>query len=282
MLKPRHQFMLATALGAGLLVAMPLAFGQSRASEGATVTTDPGFKPGTGEINTGRETPAPSYSSQIISIPTPEQSRAALLAPDDPNPVLGPEPPQQQNSTQADAKAVSPQAAGGDLTKATQGQAAIGGPLAPGASASGAASTDGNSANASAARETTGKNSEGAKPDRPGPIGATGQTMPAKLSNRNDVLDRTPLMAWPSKLSDQERERIYKAVMADQAQAAADADKLMPAGELSTTQALNGLHPLPASVGDIAVVKKLKYVKGKSTVLLVEPSTRIVVEQIKS
>ena len=56
----------------------------------------------------------------------------------------------------------------------------------------------------------------------------------------------------------------------------------MPAGELSTEQALNGLHELPQGVRDIEVLKKLKYVKGKNKVLLVEPSTRIVVERIKS
>ena len=291
MLNSRHPLILATALATGLVVAAPLASGQVRAPESATVQTNPGFKPDTGQINPGVEHQAPSTSTDIRKIPTPEESRAALLAPDDPNPVLGPEPPQPQNSTQADHKAVSPQAAGGDPTKATQGQAAIGGTLSPGASASGAASGDGNSANAtagardqqgSAARETTGKNPEAAKPDRPGPIGATGQTMPAKFSSRNDILDRTPIMAWPQKLSDPERQRIYQAVMADKSQPAADADTLAPAGELSTEQALNGMHPLPASLGDIDAVKRLQYVKSKDKVLLVEPSTRIVVEQIKS
>jgi hypothetical protein len=36
-----------------------------------------------------------------------------------------------------------------------------------------------------------------------GPIGATLQTMPAKFSQRNDVLDRLPTMAWPLPLTDQ-------------------------------------------------------------------------------
>jgi len=283
--------MLAIALATGLVVAAPLASGQVRAPENATVQTNPGFKPDTGQINPGVTMQAPSASLDIRKIPTPEESRAALLAPDDPNPVLGPEPPQQQNSTTADKKAVSPQGGRVDVTTATGGQAAIGGPLAPGASASGPASGDGNSANAtagardqqgSAARETTGKNPENAKTERLGPIGATGQTMPAKFSSRNDILDRTPIMAWPQMLSDQERQRIYQAVMADKSPPAADADALTPAGELSTDQALNGMHPLPASLGDIDGVKRLKYVKGKNKVLLIEPSTRTVVEQIGS
>jgi hypothetical protein len=120
------------------------------------------------------------------------------------------------------------------------------------------------------------------KAPQTGPIGATGQTMPAKFSSRNDILDRTPIMAWPQMLSDQERQRIYRAVMADKLQPAGNADALTPASELSTKQALNEMHQLPTSLGDIDVVKRLKYVKGKSKVLLVNPSTRIVVEQIKS
>jgi hypothetical protein len=54
---------------------------------------------------------------------------------------------------------------------------------------------------------TTGSASAAATP--PGPIGATGQTMPAKFSKRNDTFDRVPIMAQPSTLSDQDRERIY-------------------------------------------------------------------------
>jgi hypothetical protein len=116
----------------------------------------------------------------------------------------------------------------------------------------------------------------------PGPIGATGQTMPAKFSARNDVLDRTPIMAFPIKLSDEERKQIFVSVMADKSQPAADAEKLSPASELSTDQALNGMHPLPDGLRNIDLIQRLKFVKAKDKVLLVEPSTRIVVEQIKS
>jgi hypothetical protein len=70
--------------------------------------------------------------------------------------------------------------------------------------------------------------------------------------------------------------------MADKSPPATGADALTPAGELSTDQALNGMHSLPASLGDIDAVKRLQYVKGKDKVLLVEPSTRTVVEQITS
>ena len=89
-------------------------------------------------------------------------------------------------------------------------------------------------------------------------------------------------MAWPLRLNDQDRQRIYQAVMADKSQPATDADTLTPASELSTEQALNQTHALPGSVQNIEQLKKLTYIKTKNKVLLVEPSTRIVVDEITS
>lgn len=128
------------------------------------------------------------------------------------------------------------------------------------------------------ANATTGSGSPAAAPA--GPIGATGHTMPAKLSKRNDILDRLPIMALPQPLNDQDRKHIYQAVMADQAPAASDADHLAPASYLNANQALNETHPLPASVSGIGGVQSLGYVKTKNKVFLVEPATRIVVEEI--
>ena len=130
------------------------------------------------------------------------------------------------------------------------------------------------------ANATTGAASSA--PAAAGPIGATGQTMPAKFSARNDTLDRVPIMALPLGLSDQDRQRIYQAAMADKAPAATDAAQLAPAGELDTNQALNETHPLPASVRGIPGVQTLGYVKTKNKVFLVEPATRIVVDEIAS
>ena len=114
------------------------------------------------------------------------------------------------------------------------------------------------------------------------PIGATGQTMPAKFSQRNDTLDRVPIMALPLALSDQDRQRIYQAAMADNTAVADDAAGLAPASELNVNQALNETHPLPASVRGISGVEQLGYVKTKPKVFLVEPATRIVVDEITS
>jgi hypothetical protein len=133
----------------------------------------------------------------------------------------------------------------------------------------------GNGANA-----TTGAASPAASPA--GPIGATGQTMPAKFSERNDTLDRVPVMALPIGLSDSDRARIYRAAMVDQAPPAQDAARLAPASELTINQALHEIHPLPESVRGIPSVAKLGYIKTRDKVFIVEPDTRIVVDEIDS
>jgi hypothetical protein len=112
-----------------------------------------------------------------------------------------------------------------------------------------------------------------------GPIGATLQTMPAKLSQRNDLLDHLPIMAWPLRLNEQQRQQIYQAVMADKSQPAASADTLKPAAALSYDQNRD-MHPLPRTLAGIDGLQGLRYVKGKDKVLLVRPSNGIVVDQI--
>lgn len=113
-----------------------------------------------------------------------------------------------------------------------------------------------------------------------GPIGATPQTMPANLSKTNDTLDRLPIMAWPLGLSDQQRQRIYQAVMADKSAPATDAGNLARTSVLPAQVALNETYDLPSSVGDVARVRGLKYVRTKDKVFLVVPSNRIVVDVI--
>jgi hypothetical protein len=114
------------------------------------------------------------------------------------------------------------------------------------------------------------------------PIGASPQTIPAKFSNTNDTLDRVPIMAWPLGLSDQQRQRIYLAVMADKNAPATDVDDLGRTSELPTQVALNELHVLPSSIGDITQVRGLEYVKTTDKVFLVSPASRIVVDTIAS
>jgi hypothetical protein len=196
-----------------------------RAAEDTTAT-NPGFVPNTGQINS-RAAPQPSsQSTDFANMPTPEEARAALIAP------------------------VSKQPSTGEAMTATTGSGAQAGTAT--------------------------------EPPPSGPIGSFGQTIPAKFSHRNDVLDHVPIMATSLLLTDEQRKQIYDAVMADNSQLAAGADALKPTSELSPDQALNGMHPLPASVRSIEGINRLHYVKAKGKVLLIEPATRTVVDQITS
>lgn len=267
----RH-FLSATALAASLIVALPLSFAAhaDEAAKDAIGTTAGGAK-----------------------IPTTEEARAAIMMPDDPNPVLGQVlvPAAQKTDGEKPATASSGQ---GDPTTATGGQAAVGGPMSPGASAGGQNTNTpgGASAETTGVRPagTAGANPAGATGDastavamdtRPGPIGATGQTMPSKFSERNVILDRVPIMAMPFALTKEQRQRIYQTVMDDKSlEAVAGADTLVPASELSTEQALTGAQPLPNSLQDIEALKGLQIVKAKNKVLLVTPATRTVRDEI--
>ena len=113
----------------------------------------------------------------------------------------------------------------------------------------------------------------------PGPIGATTQTMPAKFSQRNDVLDRVPTTAWPLPLNEEQRRQIFNSVMADGSPPAAGAAALKPGSSLSFEQTLD-LHPLPGAMADMDGLHGLQYVKGKDRVLLVRPPNGIVVDEI--
>jgi hypothetical protein len=112
-----------------------------------------------------------------------------------------------------------------------------------------------------------------------GPIGATTQTMPAKFSQRNDVLDRVPTTAWPLPLNEEQRRQIFNSVMADSSPPAAGAAALKPGNALSFEQTLD-LHPLPGAVADMDGLHGLQYVKGKDKVLLVRPPNGIVVDEV--
>jgi hypothetical protein len=113
-----------------------------------------------------------------------------------------------------------------------------------------------------------------------GPIGATRQTMPEQFSKTNETLDRVPLMASPLGLSDQQRQRVYQAVMADKSAAATDTGGLARTSVLPTEVALKETNDFPSSLGDIARLHGLKYVKTKDKVFLVIPNNRIVIDEI--
>jgi hypothetical protein len=270
------QFTLAVALAAAL--AASGMGGSAIAEQSATVPTDPGFKPDTGQINPGVEEQAPTQSTEIVNIPTPEESRAALMMPISKQPSAGTMPTEPRPELPS---ATAPKHTQIEHAPKTQreSQNAAGGP--EGLTTAGSTPVSNGSTDAPSASVTTGKGSSASsEPPPSGPIGSVGETIPAKFSRRNDILDRTPIMAWPLPLSDEQRKQIYDAVMAEKSQPVAGADALQPASELSPNQALNGMRPLPEIVRGIDGASRLYYIKAKDKVLLIEPNVRTVVGQI--
>jgi len=207
--------------------------------------TDPGFVPDTGQINPGHA--AQPWSAALplpqSQQPAQEDARAALMTPDNGVPSAGQGAPSAPNGPQPNSGQSSNAQSNGGNPAAAAG--ASGGPSAA--------------------------------PN--GPIGATIQTMPAKFSKRNDLLDHMPIAAWPLPLNEQQRQQIYQAVMADKSPPDPSAAKLKPADSLSFEQRRD-MHPLPESLATIDGLNGLQYLKGKDKVLLVRPSTGIVVDEV--
>ncbi len=229
------------AATAALAAAGPLFVASARAADPAA-DTQPGFVPDTGQINPGHAAQPWSAAPPLPQAQQPDQeaARAALMMPDNGAPSAG-------------------QAGSQGAGQATPNQATS------------AAPNNGQAADASST-------AAGAAPS--GPIGATLQTMPAKFSQRNDLLDHMPMMAWPLPLNEQQRQQIYQTVMADKSASAADAAQLKPASSLSFEQRQD-MHPLPGAVAAIDGLQGLQYLKGKDKVFLVRPSTGIVVDEVK-
>jgi len=206
---------------------------------------------------------------------TPVRGEDGVTTPTNPgpihvNPAVAPHPTSQSSyvsnmPTPEEARAalmtpVSKQPSAGEASAATTGVGALGNQTSP--VTGGAETTNG--------------------PLPSGPIGSFGQTIPAKFSERNDVLDHVPTMAMPLPLADDQLKRIYDAVMADPSPPGTGTDALKPASELSPEQALTEMHPLPESVRGIEGVSRLYYIKAPKKVLLVEPDVRTVVDQISA
>ena len=118
-----------------------------------------------------------------------------------------------------------------------------------------------------------------APPPASAPIGSSSQTVPAKLSERNDLLDHVPMMAMPFRLNAQQRQEIYQAVMADASEPTGSGDTLKPADQISYEQTLE-MHPLPQQVAQIDGLQGLQYIKTRKKVLLIQPAMRMVSDEI--
>src|SRR4249919_3504878 len=85
-MKNRYSLWLGTALAAVLAVS---SMGTIHAEDRATVPTNPGFVPNSGQINPGVTLQAPSQSADFARIPTPDEARAALMTPVSKQPSTG-------------------------------------------------------------------------------------------------------------------------------------------------------------------------------------------------
>jgi hypothetical protein len=274
---PKSHLLFAAALATGAAFAMMPSTATAFAGDNVAKITDPGFVPDSGQINRGFDEKVPT-ASHMRPIPTLAEARAAKMTPDS-----------NQLSVGRQAVAALPsKSTMGQETK--DGQATAGGPQAVNANAdamqNGAQDSNGEQPQAATSDKAPihsaaqASNSQGAPSQ--GPIGATAQTMPAKFSKRNDILDRVPLMSLLLPLGDADLQQIYQAVMADKTSTANGDNGLAPTTMLNDNQALNETHPLPASVRGMPGLQSLSYVKTKNKVFLVDPNTRIVVDEIGS
>jgi hypothetical protein len=254
----RHHTVIVALATACLAVAAAQSFAFA-AEQPEPGQVDADFSPQTGQINPGVPVAMPrAKNSPSLPIPATAEARQALMTGDFKDPILGPPTAPADQTPNAKAASKADKAA----AEIQQANPAPGGPT----QSSAAPSTE---------PATTGSGLTDRASTQPGPIGSTGQTLPAKFSKRNDTLDRLPTMAVPYRLSDEQRRQVWEA--ASKAQPVDGIDKLKPADQLTPEQAqkMTAL-PQTAAPGLIG----LKMLKGKDRVLLIEPSNRIVVDEI--
>jgi len=104
-----------------------------------------------------------------------------------------------------------------------------------------------------------------------------GETVPSKFSARNAALDRLPIMAFPLGLSEAQKRRIYDSVSATR-----PAPSGLTAAPAEVLPAGVEMHALPDRIlGEMPVLRHLKYARLANKVLLVQPPNRIVVGEIE-
>lgn len=110
-----------------------------------------------------------------------------------------------------------------------------------------------------------------------GPIGSTGQTMPAKYSEKNAALDKIPIMAQSLNLTDEQRKMIYQSLAAHK-DVEARAIDASAATELPEDVKL---YDLPEKVVEqLPNLKAYKFARLQDKFVLVSAPTRIVVGEI--
>jgi len=110
-----------------------------------------------------------------------------------------------------------------------------------------------------------------------GPIGATGQTMPAKFSAENDALDKMPIMGHPLPLTAEQKRMVYDSLAAGSEAEA----KGIAVGPATALPADVTIHGLPDNVTEqVPALKGYKFVKLSDKIVIVSPPNRVVVGEI--
>lgn len=117
-------------------------------------------------------------------------------------------------------------------------------------------------------------------PAGPGPLGATGQTMPSTISNANAALDKKPILALQFPLADEQTQLIANSV--------AKSPNVQTKANLANTHVAMSL-PMDVPVQpfsddltrQVAGADRYRYVKLNERVLIVDPIFLTVVRDIK-
>lgn len=197
--------------------------------------------------------------------------------------------PSQQNAAPAAEKGANPSAQTGDSNRKHSGTNDQAGPsnAAPTANQDAQGDKSTHSVSGRGGKEEPGSHAPTqAQGEQPSPALVNGawnvpgtkadsQTVPAKFSQRNDMIDKLPIMGMSLGLSDEQKRTIADTVRTANKPVASTKAKISEELAWDVT-----VHDLPTSANDPAMAK-LKYVRGQDRILLIEPTNRVVVGEIK-
>jgi len=110
--------------------------------------------------------------------------------------------------------------------------------------------------------------------------GASGQTTPSTISPDNAALDKIPVGGHALKLSDEQKRSIVRELAVDTASQSAN-PPITPAVSTQVPAATQ-LQEFPAGItGQIPETEKYRYVRQGSTLLIVNPADRAVIDVIE-
>lgn len=270
----RRHVWLATVLATGLIAVA--------ASPASADSFNSGFNASSGQINAGGDAKLPAVAPGETSgaakqanpsdtstasnapMPTYQEAERALMGPDSPDPSPG----RKTDATKTDATAQPPQAAENGASTTGRG-ASSSDPAAATPVASNEQMGQGGQPAMSAASIAAAKN---------GPIGATTQTAPSIVSERNRILDRVATLAMPIPLDDAAREKIRASAKGLGEPVQFDG---APAAAIPAPIAFTAMRDVPADISQaLPLLQGRKLIRTRDKILIVNPRTRVVVGEV--